>query len=213
MLIFRVLGSTPYVEKNGDFQIQMKNIEWTIKTAQKYKLHLDFHIDYNLDPNRKSAIIQSLDLLHDLNWPTNSDFRTIVFGHCTRLTLFKENEWHDLRKKLGSLPVSFIGLPTSDLFMMGRPNENSGSSQRERGTLQIPQMIQKYGLDAAIGINNVGNAFTPQGSCDPLSLASFGVGVYQAGTKAEAELMLVSSFPPAHARERTMLNSSAMHNK
>lgn len=51
-------------------------------------------------------------------------------------------------------------------------------------------MIQVYGLNAAIGINNVGNAFTPQGSCDPLSLASFGVGVYQAGTKADADMLL-----------------------
>jgi hypothetical protein len=53
-------------------------------------------------------------------------------------------------------------------------------------------MIKKYGLNAAMGINNVGNAFTPQGSCDPLSLASLGVGVYQGGTKADAELLLVS---------------------
>jgi hypothetical protein len=53
-------------------------------------------------------------------------------------------------------------------------------------------MIKKYGLNAAIGINNVGNAFTPQGNCDPLNLASLGVSIYQAGTKADAELLLVS---------------------
>lgn len=50
-------------------------------------------------------------------------------------------------------------------------------------------MIQNYGLNGAIGINNVGNAFTPQGSCDPLSIASLGVGVYQAGTKADAQVL------------------------
>lgn len=50
-----------------------------------------------------------------------------------------------------------------------------------------------YYTDAALGINNVGNAFTPHGSCDPLSLASFGVGLYQAATKKDMALLLVST--------------------
>jgi len=114
-----------------------------------------------------------------------------VFGHCTRLTLFKSKEWLELREKAVGLPVSFVGLPTSDLFMMGRPKEDEEGSQRVRGTLQVLQIIRKYGMNAAIGINNVGNAFTPQGSCDPLSLASFGVGLYQAATKVDTDLLLV----------------------
>jgi hypothetical protein len=57
--------------------------------------------------------------------------------------------------------------------------------------LQVLQIIRKYGMNAAIGINNVGNAFTPQGSCDPLSLASFGVGLYQAATTTDTDLLLV----------------------
>lgn len=71
-----------------------------------------------------------------------------------------------------------------------RSNNTNTEIFQVRGTLQVLQMIKKYGLNAAMGINNVGNAFTPQGSCDPLSLASLGVGIYQAGTKADAELLL-----------------------
>jgi hypothetical protein len=74
---------------------------------------------------------------------------------------------------------------------MGRPHEEAGSSERFRGTLQVPQMIKRYGLQAALGVNNVGNAFTPHGGCDPLSVASLGVGIYQAGTKTDAETLLV----------------------
>ncbi|KAF9741524.1 hypothetical protein PMIN01_01063 [Paraphaeosphaeria minitans] len=33
------------------------------------------------------------------------------------------------------------------------------------------------------------NAFTPQGNCDPLSIASLGVGIYQAGTKQDTEIL------------------------
>ena len=190
-----VLGSTPYVEKNGDREAQIANMEFTIRTAKKYGLHLDFHIDYNLDANKSSMVIDALNILHSIGWPqdkTSPDYRTIVFGHCTRLTLFDKKEWLDLGTKIGRLPAFFIGLPTSDLFMMGRPDMKSGPGVRVRGTLQIPQMIKEYGLDGAIGINNVGNAFTPQGNCDPLSLTSLGVAVYQTGTKGDAEILLVS---------------------
>ena len=40
-----------------------------------------------------------------------------------------------------------------------------------------------------LALINVGNAFTPQGSCDPLSIDSLGVGVYQAGTKVDAQVL------------------------
>lgn len=190
-----VFGSTPYVEEGGDPEKQIMNIKFAIQLAKKHKRHLDFHIDYNLDSSKKSFLLDALDHLHNLSWPSDlssPDFRTVVFGHCTRLTLFTQQEWEELARKVKRLPVSFIGLPTSDIFMMGRPNSASGGGERVRGTLQIPQMINKYGLDAAIGINNVGNSFTPQGNCDPLSLASLGVGIYQAGTREDANILLVS---------------------
>lgn len=60
---------------------------------------------------------------------------------------------------------------------------------RPRGTLHVLKMISEHGLDAIIGVNNVGNAFTPWGSADPLSLACLGVGIYQAGTQKDAELL------------------------
>lgn len=72
---------------------------------------------------------------------------------------------------------------------MGKPHDHEGGGERVRGTLQIPQMIHKYSIQGAIAINNVGNAFTPYGSCDPLSVASMGVGLYHAGTKKDAQLL------------------------
>jgi hypothetical protein len=203
-----VLGSTPYVEKKGDREAQIANMEFTIQTAKKYSLHLDFHIDYNLDRTNPIMILDALKLLHSVKWPTNAtspEYRTILFGHCTRLTLLEDNEWRDLKARIADLPVTFIGLPTSDLFMMGRPNSDSGGGTRLRGTLQIPQMIKKYGLNGAIGINNVGNAFTPQGGCDPLSLASLGVAVYQTGTKEDANILLVRCLTKCSIQELSIM--------
>lgn len=195
------IGSTPYVETESPhfetrWQAQEYNIHYMMWLALKHKLHLDFHIDYNLDPAEPKMVERVLESLHDLRWesnPSSADFRTVVLGHCTRQTLLDRDEMDDLSRLSRGLPVSFVGLPTSDLFMMGRPTAGSAGGERPRGTLQVPQLIQEYGLNAAIGINNVGNAFTPYGSCDPLALASFGVGIYQAGTKKDADLLLVST--------------------
>lgn len=192
-----VFGCTPYVEKNEDRAKQIANMEFAIRTAKRYHLHIDFHIDYNLDSSKESMVLEALTLLDKMNWPSNwnspTTYRNITFGHCTRLTMFNHEQWLALQEKTRGYPISFVGLPTSDIFMMGRPAGGEGASQRVRGTLQIPHIIQTYGINGAIGINNVGNAFTPQGSCDPLSLASLGVGLYHAGTKVDTDLLFVSA--------------------
>ena len=180
------LGTTPYVE-DGETTMCM-NVDWAVTTAVRFRKHLDFHLDYNLDPTKPPLIHYVIDRLH-AEWGENDPDKTIVFGHCTRLTLFAADEWRRLRAHIANLPVYFVGLPNSDLYMMGKPSDEEGGGQRVRGTLQIPQMIQKYGLKGAIGVNNVGNAFTPQGNCDPLSIASMGVGIYQAGTKADCQVL------------------------
>ena len=190
------LGSAPYVESSP--ALMRTNLDWVVSTAVQYKKHLDLHLDYNLDSSLPPLVFYALDLLHE-HWRAKNDGRTIVFGHCTRLTMFTAEEWHRLREAIADLPLYFIGLPNSDLFMMGKPNEEDGGGQRVRGTLQIPQMVKKYGIQGAIGVNNVGNAFTPQGNCDPMSIASTGIGIYQAGTKADADVLFdcVSSMAKA----------------
>jgi len=175
-----VIGSTPYVEADRDRM--RKNVEWMVDLAIRMQVHLDFHLDYNLDPNEEPMVWFVLKTLREKCWNEQNPGKAIVLGHCTRLSLFTDQEWTKLAEEIGDLPVSFVGLPTSDLFMMRTP-------ERTRGTLPIPSMIKDYGLNACIGVNNIGNAFTPQGSCDPISLACSCIGVYSAGTKQDAEIL------------------------
>jgi len=176
-----VLGSTPYVE--DDENKSKENVRWITQLALKHTKHLDLHLDYFLEQEKKPLIWDVLKILKELHWPTSGG-KQITLGHCTRLTRFKKDEWLCLRYAISELPVSFVGLPTSDLFMMRTP-------ENLRGTLPVIELIEDYDLNAAISINNVGNAFTPQGNCDPLSLAQLAVGLYQAGTKNDAELLYV----------------------
>lgn len=177
-----VLGSTPYVEDNEEKS--RKNSHWIAKVALDHGKHLDLHLDYFLEAEKQPLVWTVVEQLKELSWQETGN-KQVTFGHCTRLTRFRKEEWSELRHQLNDLPVSFVGLPTSDLFMM-RTRENV------RGTLPIVELIREHGLNAAISINNVGNAFTPQGSCDPLRLVELGVGLYQAGTKKDAELLYVS---------------------
>ena len=186
-----VMGTTPYVE--SDEENTKKNIGWAIKMASGSSMHLDFHLDYNLDRSQAAwtdLVIKQLESksLYQRG-PSAYTRRTVVLGHCTRLTLFNESDWQGLRQRVQHLEVYFVGLPTSDLYMMGRPISSGDGGERVRATLQIPQMIQQYGLQGAIAINNIGNAFTPYGSCDPLRIASMGVGLYHAGTKRDAQML------------------------
>ncbi|KIX99660.1 uncharacterized protein Z520_04295 [Fonsecaea multimorphosa CBS 102226] len=190
-----VLGTTPYVEKSAAASLQ--NIEWAIETAISHSLHLDFHLDYNLDEMQKPMVWEVIRLLQELNWNTRAQAgKTIVLGHCSHLTLCSDSDTELLAKEIqdSKLPIHFVGLPTSDLFMMGRPTAASSPSQsrsadRPRGTLQVLDMIKNFGINSCLSVNNVGNAFTPWGTGDPLALASLGVGIYQAGTDNDANLL------------------------
>jgi cytosine/adenosine deaminase-related metal-dependent hydrolase len=180
-----VMGSTPYVE--SDRAKMRENVRWVSELALMNSKHLDFHMDYNLDPQQEPLVYDAVDTLRTLRWRKENPEKTVAMGHCTRLTQFDQAEWKALKEAIGDLPVSFIGLPTSDLFMMR-------AASGVRGTLNVRNMIRDYDFNAAVAINNVGNAFTPQGSCDPMSIASLCVGVYQAGTKRDTELLYVGSF-------------------
>jgi cytosine/adenosine deaminase-related metal-dependent hydrolase len=203
-----VLGSTPYVEE--DRTKQQSNVCWISSLALTRGKFLDLHLDYFLEEDKQPLIWTVLDIVKDRNWVEQKGKR-ITLGHCTRLTRFNNGQWSRLKQSIGNLPVSFVGLPTSDLFMM-RTEENV------RGTLPVVELIQKHGLDAAIAINNVGNAFTPHGNCDPLSIATLGVGLYQAGTKRDAEMLYVSSllhrasfFDQRHHAGNRLVSSKGRH--
>lgn len=177
-----VLGTTPYVEDERA-GANMKNIEWAFRMAVQYEKHIDFHLDYHLDAGKAPRMFDVLQAARECSF-NDMVGKTIVMGHCTRLTMVTEEEMSTLAKTVRDLPVHFVGLPTSDLYMMDRNKRSDDETpfSRRRGTLPVGTLRNKYNINAVLGINNVGNAFTPHGNCDPMSLACLGVGLYQDGT-------------------------------
>ena len=161
-----------------------------------YTFIVSLHLDYNLDPGAEPLIWHVLAQLRARvragRWRPGAH---VCVGHATRLTLFQEEEWAALRAALleERLPLTLVGLPPSDLYMMGR-----GAERAPRGTLNVARLMSEHGVRAAMAVNNVENAFTPQGVLDPLALCPLGVAVFQAGTKSDCRTLLVSvgsSFP------------------
>jgi hypothetical protein len=193
-----VVGSAPYVEPNP--QAAKQNIDYLFDLACRRHLHLDFHLDYNLDPNTKPLV---WDVLRQLAFRIGKGewrrTQRVCIGHATRLTLWGPEEWNLFNQivdgsglesdVVGRLPVSLVGLPQSDMYMMGRDRLSP-----PRCTLNVCQLARKHGIKVAMAVNNVQNAFTPQGSVDPLMLCPLGVALFQAATDADCYRLLVSTY-------------------
>lgn len=111
--------------------------------------------------------------------------RSVCIGHATRLSLFSAREWARFAAEVAAdaLPVSLVGLPQSDVYMRGR--------QLTPGTLDPVRLKDAHAVRVALAVNNVGNAFTPQGAPDPLALCPLGVALFQAATKTACQTLLV----------------------
>ncbi|GJE98279.1 cytosine deaminase-like protein [Phanerochaete sordida] len=182
------IGSAPYVEPTAS---QAKsNIRLILDLAHAHSLHADFHLDYTLDASSEPLI---WFLLSDLRarvrtgrWHAGA---RVCVGHATRLTLFSPAEWSRYAHEVAEdrLPVTLAGLPQSDVYMMGR-----ALAPVPRSTLDVVRLARAHGVGAALAVNNVANAFTPQGPPDPLALCPLGVALFQAGTKAACAALLRS---------------------
>lgn len=116
----------------------------------------------------------------------------ITIGHATRLQLFSPTEWRELGTAITNLPITIVGLPQSDMYIQGRAHKNEPLGP-PRTTLRVPFIDREYGIKIAMAVNNVDNAFTPQGTLDPLSsLVSFGVAIFQAVTPRDIKTLIVS---------------------
>ena len=207
----RVVGSAPYVEPT--VELAKKNISLIFDLADAHGLDLvDFHLDYNLDPmaepliyeviaqatrryriRRPNSASQEQHGSADVDAPKRSCPR-ITIGHATRLQLFTPEEWRALAAAAVGIPLSLVGLPQSDMYMQGR-DATAEPLGAPRGTLRVPYLAREHGIDVAMAVNNIANAFTPQGSLDPLTLCTFGVGVFQAATAEDVWTLAVCLFP------------------
>ncbi|KAI0070391.1 Metallo-dependent hydrolase [Panus rudis PR-1116 ss-1] len=181
------IGSAPYVEPS-ETHLE-RNIDLILELAWKHNLHADFHLDYNFDPNRRIYTKLLLERIESrtLQGTWRKDLHVCV-GHATRLAL-PDDDSAAVLSTLASRAkdeVTLVSLPQSDMYMMGRGTNGPAP----RSTLDVCRLAKERNLHIAMSVNNVQNAFTPQGTVDPLSLSSLGVMLFQAATKVDCQVLL-----------------------
>ncbi|CBQ71568.1 conserved hypothetical protein [Sporisorium reilianum SRZ2] len=216
-----VVGSAPYVEalsvhdqqtlseterKQKQKVQQQQNIQFIFDLARQHAKHVDFHLDYDLDPpgseqdGTQSMIpfVVTLSQNPTQTWThTNGTPRTITLGHCTKLSTFAPSDLDHLASTFASTttttvpPISFVSLPPSDLYMQGR---SLPYASRPRATLPLLALHAHAALQGhtnwAMGVNNVANLFTPQGDADPLAMLPMMVGVWQSARAVDCAVLL-----------------------
>lgn len=192
------VGSAPYVEPTTD-QAKL-NIRLIMDEASRLGLHVDFHLDYNLDPSSEPLIWEVVSQARNSSfWRSlpnsgrSNRRHTITIGHATRLQLFDQSEWLSLAAAMVELPIHLVGLPQSDMYILGKNQANQPLGP-PRGTLRVPYIRHEFGIDVAMSVNNVSNAFTPQGILDPLTLCTLGVALFQSATPRDVETLFVRSY-------------------
>ncbi|GAO52731.1 Metallo-dependent hydrolase [Saitoella complicata NRRL Y-17804] len=165
------VGSAPYVDRGHEGE----NIEFIVELARRNGLMLDFHIDYDINPDTPSNIPSILTHLLDIP-PEERPHTTL--GHATKLSAYPASDLASLVHTIAThaLPVHFVALPTSDTYILGQ-------------TLHAPEIVAA-GFGVCLGVNNVQNPFTPMGCADPMSLLPFCVNLWQSATSSRAELLM-----------------------
>lgn len=186
-----VVGSAPWVEPSQEHA--HKNIAHILKLAQDHNLHADFHLDYTLDANVEPMVWETLHQMRDIGWTkASAGNRRVTIGHVTRLGIFSAEEWARLRTEMEELPLGIVSLPQTDIYMMGRPNpDGTRSVPLADRALDVATIWRKCGVHVALSVNNVENAFTPQGYLDPLTLTCLEVGLFQVATEPGWRELLV----------------------
>jgi hypothetical protein len=151
---------------------------------------VDFHLDYNLDLDTEPLIYEVISEAKKLSW--GPELR-ITVGHAPRIQLFTPTEWQGLKSLIGDLPIIFVSLPQSDMYMLGRAHSHTPLGP-PRSTLRITDIANNYGFEMAMSVNNAQNAFTPQGSMDPLSLCTLGIALFQSATLQDIATLIASCY-------------------
>ncbi|MEM0911663.1 MAG: amidohydrolase family protein, partial [Pseudomonadota bacterium] len=125
---------------------------------------VDFHVDEGMNPALNGIEIVA-DVLEKADFNGN-----VLCGHVCNLMNYEPARLQPLMEKLRSQNVSIGVLPATNLYLQGR---TSGTPDR-RGLTRIKE-LNEFGINVAIGTDNVGDAFCPIGRHDPLNSLSLGV--------------------------------------
>jgi cytosine/creatinine deaminase len=164
-----LLGGCPYTDSDPDGQI-----ERLFTLAQEHDCDLDFHLDFDLNP-QQMGIDKVISCTEAYSWQGR-----VTVGHVTKLSALPREALLAKAAQLAQAGVNVTCLPSTDLFLTGREQFHN----KPRGLAPLAQLDQ-CGVTCSLSTNNIDNPFTPYGDASLVRQANLFANVSQLGTEAE----------------------------
>ena len=158
-----LVGGCPYKDENPDLHIEM-----IFDLAQQFDVNVDFHLDFDLDPNNSSIP----KIVEETN--RRSYQGRVSIGHVTKLSAMSKAQRKQMIALLHTAEITLTVLPATDIFLNGREYE----VLIPRGMVNANE-LSKHAVNTTIASNNILNAFTPYGDASLIRMANMYANIAQ----------------------------------
>ncbi len=166
-----LVGGCPYKDEDPD-----RHIEMIFDLAQKFDVDVDFHLDFDLDPNDSS-----IPKITEETLKRKYEGRVSI-GHVTKLAAMSKAQREDMTALLKKANITLTVLPATDIFLNGQDYE----SLIPRGMVRGHLLLEK-GINATISSNNILNPFTPYGDASLVRMANMYANLAQVSKDSEIQ--------------------------
>ncbi|KAJ1559804.1 hypothetical protein HK405_009287 [Cladochytrium tenue] len=176
-----VIGGCPYTDPDPD-----RHIDQIFDLAQRHDVDVDFHLDFDLDPDHTDLPKVIAETLR------RGYHGRVAVGHMTNLSAMPPARVDAIAHSLAAARIAVVVLPATDLFLTGRNHDHLVP----RGVAPAHRLASA-GVVVAVATNNVLNPFTPFGDASLLRLANLYANVAQLSSDEDLDLCfrMVSSLP------------------
>lgn len=158
-----LVGGCPYKDEKPD-----RHIEMIFDLAQKFSVYVDFHLDFDLDPNN-SSIPKIAEETRKRNYQGK-----VSIGHVTKLAAMSSEQRQKMADLLKDADIALTVLPATDIFLNGRDH----GPLVPRGMVNANELSEK-GITTTLSSNNILNAFTPYGDASLIRMANMYANIAQ----------------------------------
>ena len=151
-----LVGGCPYKDKDPE-----RHIELIFDIAEEFNVNVDFHLDFDLDPENSS-----IPKISEETIKRNYQGRVSI-GHVTKLAAMDKTTWDAMTDLIKEAGITVTVLPATDIFLNGRDHK----PLVPRGMVNANKLAAK-GIQTTISSNNILNAFTPYGDASLVRIAN-----------------------------------------
>lgn len=176
-----LVGGCPYTDPDPTQHVRL-----IFDLAQKYDVDVDFHLDFDLDPDHTN-LPAVLDETVRRGWAGR-----VTIGHVTNLAAMPLERVAAIARQLAKAGIALVALPATDLFLTGRQSP----VLTPRGVAPLHRLAAD-GVITAVATNNVLNPFTPYGDASLVRMANLYANVAQLSREEDMRLAfsMVTALP------------------